>query len=125
MSGAVELRLARLRRLPLRLRIAHLAALARSEQGVNGSGRFLSYPSTRVAVGRGATAERWSGGGRAMGVQLLGTSPADPHPVAHCIRADPLHKGEGKEGVRICDHSPRKGEGSDLSNGSRKDGRRG
>ncbi|HET7885658.1 MAG TPA: hypothetical protein VFL62_05470 [Bradyrhizobium sp.] len=35
MSGAAELRLARLRRLPLRLRIAHLAALVRS--GVAGS----------------------------------------------------------------------------------------
>jgi hypothetical protein len=42
---------ARLKRLPVRLRIAHLAALLRHERQT--IARTLSYPSPREAAGRG------------------------------------------------------------------------
>lgn len=58
-------RLARLKRLPPRLRVAHLAALLRCGRLIVCEGR-LSYPSARErqrVVGRVAIAKRWSGGG--------------------------------------------------------------
>ncbi len=97
MSSEADPRLARLKRLPVRLRIAHLAALLR----VN------SYPSSRErerVVGRE---------GRSAAQARLGDILLYPHP-AH--RSPPL----------TMIHPPRKGEGSerDRSRGERStDGR--
>jgi hypothetical protein len=83
--------LARLKRLPLRLRLAHLAALIRCGKVIVREGS-LSYPSPRER-------ERVAGrGGRSEAEARVGGLPAlrdDPHPVAHFIRADPPRKGEG------------------------------
>ena len=45
MSAEADPKLARLRRLPPRLRVTHLAALLRVERAVTTGERFLSYPS--------------------------------------------------------------------------------
>jgi hypothetical protein len=79
--------LARLKRLPLRLRVAHLAALLRHER--QAMARAHSYPSPRAAVGREGRSEAEA---RVGGLSALHD---DPHPVAHFIRADPPRKGEG------------------------------
>lgn len=84
MSVAAEAMLARLKRLPPRLRIAHLAALLRHE-------RRCSYPSPRErerVVGREDANE--------MSVRVGGASafPNGPHPGSRSL-ADPPRRGEG------------------------------
>jgi hypothetical protein len=93
MTAGVDFMLARMRPLPARLRIAHLAALLRWE-------RALSCPSPAERAGRVAAAEQRSGGGAGVGenFQLLRLVTADPHPDARFARVDPPRKGEGSRG---------------------------
>ncbi len=60
MSAGVSARLSRLRPLPLRLRLAHLAALLRCGKLVVREG-CLSYPSPRKAEGSTASGSSRSG----------------------------------------------------------------
>ena len=80
--------LVRLKLLPPRLRLAHLAALLRNGRVIVRNG-CLSYPSPRAAVGReGRRAAEARVGG-------LPKSPGSPHPDARFTRVDPPRKGEG------------------------------
>ena len=117
MSGTADSKLARLKRLPPRLRVAHLMALSRYGREIDAGERFLSYPSPAERLGMVAGAQRRSGGG-AIGsgrIQLLGLVPADPHPGSLSL-AD-LESELARLG-------PRKWEGSDPSTDSRCSGRR-
>jgi hypothetical protein len=91
MSGEGDVMLARLKRLPVRLRIAHLAALLRHA-------RALSYPSPREAAGREGRNEVKA---RVGGVSVL---PDNPQPDTRFARVD-LESELARLG-------PRKGEGS-------------
>ena len=117
MSGDADFRFVRLKRLPARLRVAHLAALLRWEREKNA----LSYPSPherqRVA-GRVAVAKRRSGGGANISekVGLPRLASMDPRPAHRSLPLTMIHpprKGEGEESARLVKGSPRKGEGSE------------
>lgn len=86
MKTGADAMLARLRPLPVRLRIAHLAALVRWERARN-AGSYL-FPAE--CVGREDVAKRRSGGGDDVieKIQLLRLVPADPHPSARFARVD-------------------------------------
>jgi len=88
MSAEADPLLSRLKRLPERLRIAHLVALLRYGKIIVREGS-LSYPSPREAVGREGRSEAEA---RVGGLSALHD---DPHPAAHFIRVDPPRKGEG------------------------------
>ena len=92
MRPGADVVLPRLRPLPPRLRIAHLAALLRVARAANAG----PYPSPAERVGRVAAAKRWSGGGANVlaKAQLLRLVAADPHTGSPSL-ADPPRKGEG------------------------------
>ena len=97
MSGEVDARLARMKRLPPRLRVVHLAALLRSGRAVMREGS-LSYPSPRE---RQRVVEA-----RVGGILL------DPHPAHRSPSLTMIHLES--ELARL---GPRKGEGSNPSDG--------
>jgi hypothetical protein len=97
--SAADVMLARLKRLPPRLRIAHLAALLRWERQANAHEYACSYPSPRKSS--------------ATAFDVDVSSPP------------PKRAREKKVPAAVkCDSPPRKGEGSATS-GSRRDGRAG
>ena len=97
MSDEADSRLVRLKRLPPRLRVAHLAALLRC-------GRALSYPSPRE---------------RERVVGREGRSVAQARVVGILLYPHPAHRSPSLTMI----HPPRKGEG--LSTTSGQDGHRG
>jgi hypothetical protein len=109
MRPGVDVMLARLRPLPPRLRVAHLAALLRVARAAGE--RSLSYASPRLAVGSEASEAR-SREGRSVAHARVGGLLVYPHPA---------HRSPSLTMI----HPPRKGQGSDLSNGSLRDGRAG
>ena len=99
MSGDRTVELGRLRRLPPRLRVAHLAALLRWERAMSA----LSYPSPAERAGRE---------GRSVAEARVGGISLCPHP-AH--RSPSLTMIPRASFARL--GPPRKGEGSSTEDG--------
>ncbi len=115
--------LERLRPLPVRLRIAHLAALVRWERAKNA--RSLSYPTPQerersLSYPSPCERERVVGReGRSEAEARVGGLLLYPHPAAHFIRDDPPRKGEGKGSARVCDNARKPERSSTANDGGR------
>jgi hypothetical protein len=97
MSAAADPMLSRLKRLPARLRIAHLAALLRYERRANERECRRSYPSPREAVGSEASKlalEVDASRRQASGWGEFSQNAA-PHPGLSSASAFPPHRFAG------------------------------
>ena len=88
--------LGRLKRLPPRLRIAHLAALIRCGRVIVREGS-LSYPSPRAAVGSEASKARSREGRSEAEARVGGLFPAPPTPmlISFASTLPTASRGEG------------------------------
>jgi hypothetical protein len=117
MSGEVDPTLARLKRLPPRLRVAHLAALLRHErQAITPALSYSSSHERQRVVGRD-------------GANALGDAKRRPESVRVGVGERPPTLASAslrpsrERAMLASDPTAARGEGSDLSNGSRRDGR--
>jgi len=135
MTAGVDSMRARMRPLPARLRIAHLAALLRWERAANARAfSSISLPVAGRAIEYGSLvpedAARPYGSRRAASGAPHHEGPGSrhelrPHPEEHA-KGGRLEGWAAKRPLTAfgcaCDRSPRKEEGSDLSHGSLRDG---